>query len=366
MNRLWVRLSLTYTTTTIFILVLITLLVRQTIGIGQRGLSNLPTTLNPADAAAWQQLIASGSFEEMMRSIFSIQLIAGLMVISLAGIVGSIYASWRMTRPLTILEGAARKAGQRQLRHQAPVIGSQEMRSVAEAFNEMVTALNAAETRRQELLADVSHELRTPLTVLQGNLRAALDGVQQIDMEQIAKLYDQTRQLNHLINDLHDLAQAEAWRLPLRRTEVNIKALVDQAGEIFDLMAQENGITLTIDTPSVLPTLYGDSARLTQVLQNLITNALRYADTKVVLQVAALANEICITVTDDGEGIAPEHLPYIFDRFYRTDSSRTRETGGSGLGLAIVRSLVEAHGGRLAVTSTLNTDTTFTIHFPLD
>jgi signal transduction histidine kinase len=226
--------------------------------------------------------------------------------------------------------------------------------------------LEAAESRRQHLLADVSHELRTPLTVLQGNLRAALDDVTPLDPPQIAKLYDQTRQISHLITDLHDVAQAEAKQLPLHMAGVEMVDLVQQVGDIFAPLVEADGIELTVVTPPIAPLMRGDRARLMQVLQNLMSNALRYARASITLTITAAADQLVLTVADDGEGIDPTHVEHIFDRFYRADSSRTRDTGGTGLGLAIVKSIVEAHGGTVSAQSAVDEGTRIIVNLPID
>ena len=198
MNRLWVRLSITFTGLMFLVASVIVLLF---ISLPPRDISvdNFNATgLSQAEADAVRVLIGTGAAETFVRSFASVQLIAFSVVAIVAGVLASIYASYRLTRPLTELGEAANKIGQQQLGYRVEGKGTDEMIALAGSFNEMADALESAEIRRQNLLADVAHELRTPLTVLQGNIRAALDDVHELDPEQIAKLYDQTRQLSHL------------------------------------------------------------------------------------------------------------------------------------------------------------------------
>ncbi|MGB1253514.1 MAG: sensor histidine kinase [Candidatus Promineifilaceae bacterium] len=347
MNRLWARLSLMYLVTTTLVLSISGLLVFQRLGPP----AELPPTLTEVEVEAVNILRESGVFGDIIQNIFSAQLLSFLLIVIVTGIATSVWASWRMTRPLTTVEEALHLAGQRSTRERVAVTGERELIVLAEAFNGMVAELESAETRRQNLLADVSHELRTPLTVLQSNLRAALDNVHQVDLIQIAKLYDQTRQLNHLVNDLHDLAQAEAKRLTLNKAAVDLVRLVERAGTLFAPLAEERNIQFIVECPDVPVSMQADRVRLTQVLQNLISNALNHTHSEIRLTLTQHDDTIQIAVSDDGVGIGSEHLPHIFDRFYRADSSRSRETGGTGLGLAIVKSIVEAHGGTISAES---------------
>jgi two-component system OmpR family sensor kinase/two-component system sensor histidine kinase BaeS len=239
----------------------------------------------------------------------------------------------------------------------------------------MAAALEQAETLRRNLIADVAHELRTPLSVLQGNLRAILDDVYPLDKTEVANLYDQTRLLSRLVNDLHDLAQAEAGQLQLRLQPTDMASLVHKAAAAFGPVAEARGVTLTCQAPAELPPMLADSARLTQVLHNLLTNALHFTPAGGTISLSAGQNgklngqppSLWLSVRDTGEGILPEHLPHVFDRFYRADPARSRATGGSGLGLAIARAIVEAHGGEMSVASdgVPGRGSVFTVHLPL-
>ena len=271
----------------------------------------------------------------------------------LGGIVYGVAMSRTLTAPLNGLTEAARAIGARNLSRRVEEKGTDEMIAVARAFNEMADGLEQSEQLRRNLLADVAHELRTPLSVLQGNLRAILDEVYPLNQEEMARLYEHTRLLSRLVNDLHELAQAEAKQLPLNRQETDVAALMQTTSDAFRPSIEAKEIVLTAELASDLPMIYVDAARLRQVLQNLLANALRHTPTGgvITLRAESKPDAVCLSVVDNGDGISAEHLSHIFDRFYRADPARSRDRGGAGLGLAIARAIVEAHGGQIKVTS---------------
>jgi signal transduction histidine kinase len=281
------------------------------------------------------------------------------------GIAGGIVAGRLLSRPITKLADAAHAIGAGDLSRRVPVEQtSLEVEELTQAFNRMAAELERAAELRTALMADVSHELRTPLTVLEGNLRAALDHVYALDDEQIANLYAQTRHLIRLVNDLHELALAEADQLPMDKRPLDLGALVQETVSMFELLAGETGVRLHAEVEAGLPRILADPVRIRQVLHNLLGNALRHTHAGGAITVAAKAEDggVSLTVQDDGDGIDAQHIGHVFDRFYRTDPSRSRETGGSGLGLAITRAVVEAHGGRLGVASAgVGQGSTFTV-----
>jgi signal transduction histidine kinase len=284
------------------------------------------------------------------------------------GILFGVLVSRNLTAPLSRLAEAAQAIGARDLSRRVEVSGSDEVKEVARAFNEMAAALEGAETLRRNLLADVAHELRTPLSVLQGNLRAILDDVYALDKAEVARLYDETRLLSRLVKDLHELAQAEAGHLALNRQPTQLAELVQSTATAFSAAAETKGVTLNWQIPPDLPPVMADPARLTQVLHNLLDNALRHtpAGGAIWLRAGCDDGEVWLAVQDSGEGISPEDLPRVFDRFYRADPARSRAAGGAGLGLAIVRAIVEAHGGQVSAASqgVPGQGSTFTLRLP--
>jgi two-component system sensor histidine kinase BaeS len=256
------------------------------------------------------------------------------------------------SKPISQIARAAQRLGKGELAVQVPVRGSQEIRELATAFNKMAAELQSAEQLRANLMADVSHELRTPLTVLESGLRAALDRIVPLDEIEIANLHNQTRHLTRLLNDLRELSLAESGHLPLEKMPTDIQQLIIETLQALEPLAAEKGVTLASETPT-LPQVNLDPFRLRQVLFNLLTNALRHTPENgaITLKARTSAGWLTISVKDSGEGLDAEQLAAVFDRFYRGDKSRNRETGGTGLGLAIVKAIVSAHGGEVEANS---------------
>jgi signal transduction histidine kinase len=232
---------------------------------------------------------------------------------------------------------------QRVANHQHDEIGR-----LAHAFNAMADSVAHAEQLRRNMVSDVAHELRTPLSNIRGYLEAIQDGLVQPKAEVIGSLHEEALLLNRLINDLQELAVADAGQLKLARQRIAVGELVDKAVQGVKGRVNGSRVISTRIAPN-LPEVLADSERIGQVLRNLLNNAVEYSPTggAITVGVRQLDGQIQVSVYNEGAGIAPEHLPNVFERFYRVDDSRTRATGGSGLGLAIVKQLVEAHGGRV-------------------
>jgi two-component system OmpR family sensor kinase/two-component system sensor histidine kinase BaeS len=292
-----------------------------------------------------------------------------------------------LSAPLARLATAARHISRGDLSQRVSVSGSDEVADLARAFNEMAAGLEQAETLRRNMVADIAHELRTPLTVIQGNLQALLDEVYPLEKTEIAAVYDESLILSRLVNDLRELAQAEAGQLSLNPQPVALAPLVKAAAELFEELAREKKINLNLTLPPDLPPVLADSDRVRQVLHNLLANALHHTpeggEISIIIDAAetrpgsrgaeeqgsdvasfggrrpalsiangsAVNGRLRVTITDTGPGIAAEDLPHVFNRFWRADKSRSREQGGSGLGLAIARQLIEAQGGHIGVES---------------
>jgi signal transduction histidine kinase len=303
----------------------------------------------------------------LVRQISTALVTLGILSATL-GLFGGVMISRWLAAPLARLETTVRELGKRNFTVRAKVTGSKEMRSVAQAFNDMAADLEKAETLRRNLLADVAHELRTPLSVLQGNLHALADGIYPLEKSEVARLLQQTELLARLVNDLRELAQAEAHQLTLNRTEIDLQSLVQSTVASFKATADQRGVALKVDLPQTPILMQGEAGRIRQVLNNLLQNALTHTPDGGNIRVHLRAEPpyVVIEVADTGSGIAPEQLPHIFDRFYRTDRSRSRDSGGSGLGLAIAKAFVELHGGTITAASAgeVGKGSTFTIKLP--
>ena len=285
----------------------------------------------------------------------------------IVGIGGGFLIGRVISAPITDFVEAANRIGKGELNIHVPARGSQEMIDLAATFNKMSSDLQHAETLRNNLMADVAHELRTPLTVLEGNLRAALDKVVPLDEAEIANLYGQTRHLTRLVNDLRELALAEARQLHLEKQSTDLNSLLADVVQALEPLALEKGVHL-ITNSKQLPEIQVDGTRIRQVIFNLLSNALRHTPQGGKIQVSGehTANEIILSVKDSGDGLTPEQLSAVFDRFYRADKSRSRETGGTGLGLAIVKAIVEAHNGHVkALSDGAGKGSQFLIYLPI-
>ena len=348
MNRLWIRFSVIISGLCLIIIPLWVVIERIDPVISRGGISF------DRDVRLYA---LPGELAETMIMVSTIAVILGVLL------------SRSLSAPIVALSKAAKQIGSGDLRQRVPVHNhSQELDDLARTFNKMAADLEHAETLRNNMLADISHELRTPLAVLSGQLQAALDKVVALDEEELANLYGQTQHLIHLVEDLRLLAQAEAHRLPLEIRPVNLAELWQELATNFSLVAEENGIQFHVDKMDGLPHLSADPGRLRQVFSNLLDNAIRHTPPggEIVVSSAIDGEQITLSIRDSGEGVAPEQLPYLFDRFYRSDTSRTRDTGGSGLGLAIVQALVEMHQGEISVESAgHNKGSTFRVRLPM-
>ncbi|MFI6059201.1 sensor histidine kinase [Streptomyces sp. NPDC051286] len=298
--------------------------------------------------------------------------IAGVAALVLALTVGaSVLAGVRLIRPLHALTGAAERMRDGEESAPVPVTTDNEIGRLAATFNDMTAHRARLEEQRKVMVSDVAHELRTPLSNIRGWLEAAQDGVADLDAAFVSSLLEEAVQLQHIVDDLQDLAAADAGALRLHPAPVRIDDLLGQVAAAHQARAETAGVTLTVRTaapgPPPLP-LTADPVRLRQALGNLVSNAIRHTapDGHVALRAygSESGDEVVVDVEDTGSGISPEDLPYVFDRFWRAEKSRSRRTGGSGLGLAIVRKLAEAHGGAVSAASTEGKGSVFTLRLP--
>lgn len=273
--------------------------------------------------------------------------------------------SRRILGPVESLTTAARRMGTGDLSTRVAVRSRDEIGELARAFNAMAEALERNEALRRSLVNDVAHELRTPLTNLRCQIEAIQDSLLEATPEIVRSLHEETLLLGRLVNDLQDLALAEAGRLPLERATVEVTGAIEAALASIRPRAAERGIELRAEVASALA-VDADRQRLGQILRNLLANAITHTSEGGAITVEGRAQDgfVALAVRDTGPGIPPEHLPHVFDRFYRADPSRARASGGAGLGLAIVKELVEAHGGRVRAENAPGRGAVFTFTMP--
>jgi len=293
-------------------------------------------------------LLNQGPEAEFLAEIRRGILVGGAVAGALALVLGSLLA-FQVTSPLRALTRAARRVAGGDLAQRIPVRSRDEVGELTGAFNEMAAALARTEQARRNMIADIAHELRTPLAAMRGNLEGILDGVFPASGESVAPVYEQTLLLSRLVDDLRDLALADAGQMRLERRPLDVSELLQDIAAMVRPQAEAQGIGVDVRVSAPLPAAHADPMRIRQVLLNLVGNALRHTPEGGAITLAAEAAEGAITVSvrDTGSGIDPADLPRIFDRFYRGDSSRARDSGGHGLGLAIVKRWVELHGGRV-------------------
>lgn len=310
---------------------------------------------------------AAGFLSAVNRSTW----MAGLLAAGVALILGSLLFL-QIVAPVRRLTNAARGVAEGKLGQRIPVTSQDEIGQLSIAFNQMADALAQQQELRRNMVADIAHELRTPLSVIQGNLEAMLDGVLPASPEEIASLRDETALLSRLVADLRLLSLAEAGQLNLARVRTDLSDMLSRVVESVRPQAEAGQVEIVTDFAAGLPFPEIDADRIAQVVRNLIVNALQHtpAGGQVSVRASLLGKtmnnqEITIEVADTGSGIAAEDLPYVFDRFYRADKSRSRGSGGSGIGLAIVKQLVEAHGGSVRAESSPGKGAVFSFTLPV-
>ncbi|MEI6252606.1 MAG: ATP-binding protein, partial [Mycobacteriaceae bacterium] len=304
--------------------------------------------------------------EQAYQHATALSIAVAITVAALTAFVVTAYLSRRLQRSIAELSAAASAVaeGHYDIRVTPPQLGD-EFDDLAVAFNRMAERLQSVESTRRQLFGDLAHEIRTPVSVLEAYLEAVEDGVKTLDPQTIAMLREQTGRLVRFSADAAALAQAEEGPAAIAPGWVDSGDLVEAVRAAVTDRYAAKGVELHTDDDA--GRLWADGQRLNQVLSNLLDNALRHtpAGGHVRLTASRVSTEVVFTVVDDGEGISAEHLPHIFERFYRADSARDRGRGGSGIGLAIVRALTEAHGGRASVASRgPDYGTTFTVAVP--
>lgn len=311
----------------------------------------------------WDRGTPEGNFlTEVSFASLRSAIIASVLALLLGGIL-----AYTMTRSIRELTTATTVIAQGKLGHQVKVRSKDEIGALAKSFNKMSSDLQQANRLRRQMTADIAHDLRTPLSVILGYTEALSDGKLQGSAEIYSIVHTEAQHLSHLIDDLKILALADAGEIPLTYQAVPPTILLRRTADAYRIQAEQKGISLEVEASSDLPELNIDHERMAQVLGNLMSNALRYTPRGGAIRLSAkeAAGKVRIEVADTGKGISAEDLPFVFGRSFRGDKARQQENGESGLGLAIAKSLVQAQGGDLTVTSQLGKGSTFTIALPI-
>ena len=294
-------------------------------------------------------------------------LLSGLTAIALALLL-AIILSRTLTRPIRELTSATQIVAAGQLAHQVPVRSRDELGQLATSFNTMSADLIRSLNLRRQMTADIAHELRTPISIILGHAEAVHDGVLPASTETFEIIREEAERLEHLVEDLRTLSMADAGELKLVIRPYSPQKLLLDVQKIYNHQAKQKNITLIASAAADLPDIEMDPQRIKEVFSNILDNALRYTpeNGQIILSAEVVDNSIEMMVKDSGPGVAGVELDKIFERFYRTETSRTRDEGGSGLGFAIAKSIVEKHNGRIWAESQPGQGLTVIIRIPID
>ena len=292
-------------------------------------------------------------------------MILGAIGAGLIALILGILLARNLIHPLRELTQASRAVAEGDLSQQVTVRSQDELGQLAESFNQMNQRLAHARDLRRQMTADIAHDLRTPLSIILGHAEGLVDGVLPATTDTFEIIHDEAQHLSRLIADLRLLSLSEAGELPLHKQPSELVDLLSQVASSHEPQANAQQVKLKVEVSAPNLTVNIDHHRIQQVLNNLVINALRYSSGDTIqLSADSVESRVYLKVSDNGQGIPQEDLPYVFERFYRADKSRQREGSGSGLGLAIAKSIVEAHGGTIRVDSQVGQGTTFTMAFP--
>ena len=295
------------------------------------------------------------AFESVLLNSTLLSVLAGGTA---AGGLSFLFAQ-RITKPMSRIERVTQQFARGKLRERLPQSEIPELNRLSASFNNMASSLEGVEKRRRELVSDLTHELRTPLTIISGYLEGITIGNIAATPDVYERLMKESRRLQRLVNDLQELSKAEAGYLPIHLAPVNLYPIVSALVTKFEAQLMDE-LTISLECPTNLPTVLADIDRLEQILVNLLGNAVSYTEAgSIVLKVWQEERRVWFAVSDTGQGIAPEDLPHVFERFWRSGLASDRNSKGSGIGLAISRRLVELQGGSMEVESELGKGSTF-------
>ena len=287
-----------------------------------------------------------------LHSVHQSLIWVGLIFVGI-GLIASYIIARNITTPLAKLITATERIRKGKLEQNVPITRNDEIGQLTQVFNQMSSELAANERMRREFLANIAHELRTPLAIINGNLETMLDGVSKPTMEKLFSMQEEVMRLTRLVKDLRDLSLAEVHQLELHKQQADINLLLQRAGEMLEPLLEDKALSFNYNLAKSLPKINVDVDRINQVFYNVLINAIRYTNphTEIKLITSLKAkddqNFVQIIIQDSGNGIFPEDLPHIFEHFYRSDKSRSRQSGGSGIGLSLAKQFVENHNGTI-------------------
>jgi histidine kinase len=319
------------------------------------------------------EMLEEDLYKSYQAAVTETLLFGGLAAVAAALLV-SLFVSREVVAPVQALNAASERIAEGHytervtVRTDLPRTRQDELAGLAHSFNRMADTLEKTESMRRQLIGDVTHELRTPLTAIQGYMEGLMDGVLPADESTYQTVSAEAGRLKRLVDDLQELSRIEAGAFELKRQPVDLASLLQGACRRLERQYAEKSVQLSADLPEKMPAAWADEDRLNQVLTNLLGNALQYtpAGGQVTASARQQGDHLLVQITDTGAGVAAEHLPMLFTRFYRVDKSRSRAGGGSGIGLTIARHLVEAHGGRIwAESQGVGKGSTFSFTLPL-
>ncbi|MCE5287235.1 MAG: cell wall metabolism sensor histidine kinase WalK [Pelosinus sp.] len=329
----------------------------------------LPVTTVPIPVAIFlsDPIVGINQTTDALENLLIYSLMLGFLTAAILGLI----TSRNLTRPIASISRAAADFAKGNFLSRTTVTANDELGQLGRTFNNMADSLAYVEQNRRDFLANVSHELKTPVASIQALAEAIQDGLATKPGQQdryLSTIVGETHRIGRLISDLLDLAQLEAGELSIQEEKVNLKDLLMLEYDKHTALLAEKKLTINFAVPDNMPLILADTDRLTQVLDNLLTNAIRHSlpESAIGIEVDnTMPFTVAVSISNQGAGIASEDLPYIWDRFYRADKSRTRAAGGAGLGLAITRKLVQAMNGDITVKSIPDKRTTFTFTLPV-
>jgi len=288
-------------------------------------------------------------------------LLISLLILGVVAILLSVLFSKKLTNPIKNLDSATEAIMEGNLKRRVAISGNDEIGRLSETFNKMAQKLELQESLRRKLISNVAHELRTPLGAMRSEMEGIMDNIVPLDQKQIQSLYEETGRLQHILEGIEDLAEAEASATTLGKQLVELKPFLTHIVERFSSLSQDKGVSIELECADTIM-INADPEKLSQIVINLLSNSLKATETGgyVHLKAGRSTSEVFMEVKDTGIGIKQEALPFIFERFYKVSE------GGLGLGLTIVKELVEAHGGRIEVKSAFGKGSAFTVFIPLN